>query len=389
MKVAFLSPFTSGVLSDYLPALKDKSVPQGMGGSAVFELVIGLIKSGVDLHLITLHPGLNKVLEYHNGNVNYYIIPRRLKHCNRDFWIKERKLIKDVLFGINPDVLHANWTYEYSLAALDYNRDKTLVTTHDIPWKVLRYSNFYYLPSFFASIYIYRKARWIVFVSNSVKKYASIWLSKNCKSFVIPNIVDLSAYNLNLSKHNSLPQKYFVSIGLWNKLKNLKTSIRAFNYFVRDNPDYYYILIGPGLEPNSNASEWVRTNKLEKNVIFLGKLSREETLCILKNASALIHPSLTESFSMVVAEAMWLEVPVIAGNNSDGVTELLGGGKYGIVVNPKSPDAINFALNKIIQNPQKIKAISEEAKRYISKFSMQYIVAEYLKIYEKVLIKEK
>jgi len=166
MKTAFLSPFSSSVLYEYIPQLKAQNVPAGMGGSAVFELVKGLIESGIEIYILTLHPGLKEIKEYHSNNVHYYIIPRRLNGSIRDLWRSEQRLIKDVLNKIKPDIVHANWTYEYALAALDYDIDKTIITVHDIPIKVLKYSSIYYFPLFLTSYYVYSKSKTMVFVSN-------------------------------------------------------------------------------------------------------------------------------------------------------------------------------------------------------------------------------
>lgn len=386
MKIAFLSPFSSSAIKNFIQELNRPGIPEGMGGTAVFELVKGLIETGVDINILTLQPGLDDIKYYHNNNLHYYIIPRRLKGSTRDFWLNERRLIKNILKKIKPDVVHAHWTYEYALSALQYNPNKTLVTAHDIPFKVLKYSrSIYYLPLFLSSIYVYKIAKNIACVSDSVKKYVEKFVSNNCLIEVIPNIIDLSNYNINDIQFDFLPKNYFISVGLWNNLKNLKNSIKAFNLFQKQYNDYYYVLIGPGLSLGSNCEDWIKKKGLSKNIILLGKQPRIKTLAILSKAKALIHPSLTEANPMIIGEAMGLGIPVIAGNNSGGATELISQ-RRGFPCDIKNPLSIYQIMKCIIENRNEVNIITKNAKEYIeSNFNSIKIIKKYIEWYKKIM----
>jgi|GEM_PF-6536984 len=384
MILAFLSPFTSSILNDYIPELNNDNIPQGMGGTAVFELVKGLINENIIIHIITLQPGLNTVQVFHNENVYYYLVPRRTKGATRDFWKIERKFILDIFERIKPDVIHANWTYEYSLAALDYNPLKVLITAHDIPFSVLKYSrNIFYFPLYLASHIVYRKAKWISFVSKAVQTYAKPFLNKEANQFVIHNIIDLKDYDLDTEKKQELPINYFLSIGLWGSLKNIKTGLKSFNHYKnnynRDN--YYYVLVGPGLGINDESYKWAKKHKLESNVLFLGKQTRIATLKILKNAKALLHLSKTEAFPMVIGEAMFYNVPVIGGIKSGGVPEILEGGKFGDLVNIYDYIHIADLLQEYSNNGKNKSTFSHVEENLNSSI----ITRKYLMVYDQIL----
>ncbi|MDO8624291.1 MAG: glycosyltransferase family 4 protein [bacterium] len=59
-----------------------------------------------------------------------------------------------------------------------------------------------------------------------------------------------------------------------------------------------------------------------KNIFFLGKINREEIFLLYKLADILIIPSLTESCSLVLLEALGSKVPIITTNN-EGVKTLI------------------------------------------------------------------
>jgi glycosyltransferase involved in cell wall biosynthesis len=180
-----------------------------------------------------------------------------------------------------------------------------------------------------------------------------------------------------------LPENYFVSIGLWGRLKNIKIGLKSFNTFLRnyDYKDIYYILIGPGLGTNDESYKWAKKNKLDKNVLFLGKRSREETLKILKGAKALLHPSKTEAFPMVLGEAMYLNVPVIGGIKSGGVPELLGNGDYGLLCDISSVKEIVTKLYFVLNNSENINSIINLAKKRTEKYGKLLVTKMYLDVY--------
>ncbi len=60
--------------------------------------------------------------------------------------------------------------------------------------------------------------------------------------------------------------------------------------------------------------EKVRKNNLEKEVLFLGFLDRAVLLSLIKNATAVIQPSLFEGWSTVVEDAKAIGKPVIASS---------------------------------------------------------------------------
>ena len=385
MKLAFLSPFSSEVLVKYLPESTIDKLPKGMGGSAVFELVTGLIDRGVEVHLITLHPGISTLVTVHSKNLHYYIVPRRSKGATRDIWKNERAIIFRLLTKIKPQVIHAHWTYEYALAAIDYNARISLITAHDIPFEVLRYSrNIFYFPLFLVSYFVYHKARWISFVSNAIIPYAKPVIKNNTNYYTIPNIVSINDYFTKLLPRSKMPDNYFLSIGNWGPLKNIKAGIKSFNRYLKEggNKNYHYVLIGPGLSTNDISYKWAKKNQLLTNVIFMGHCSRVETLQILKKAYALLHLSKTESFGLAVGEAMYLGVPVIGGKKSGAIPQILGKGKFGTLVDVNNIKEIVRAMLSIDRT--KI----DDCKNYIkTNYSSGFIVDKYISVYSNIQYK--
>jgi len=82
-------------------------------------------------------------------------------------------------------------------------------------------------------------------------------------------------------------------------------------------------------------------------------------------ADVYIMPSEKEGFGISFIEAMYYNKPVIAGNR-DGTADALANGKLGLMVDPRSQDAVTAALQKVVANPG---AFTPERELLLGKFS--------------------
>ncbi|ASC71324.1 Glycosyltransferase type 1 [Halomicronema hongdechloris C2206] len=101
----------------------------------------------------------------------------------------------------------------------------------------------------------------------------------------------------------------FISIGRLLHWKGFHLSLQAFA--AANLPltiDYWVIGDGPDY---ARLTELAEDLNIADRVHFMGKLSREETLSKLQEASVLVHPSLHDSGALVCAEAMAAGRPVI------------------------------------------------------------------------------
>ncbi len=100
---------------------------------------------------------------------------------------------------------------------------------------------------------------------------------------------------------------YFVVLGNLTRNKNARVAIAA----LRHVPNCALVLVG-ALDDRIFASEGV--DEPDDRVIFAGRLDDADVAGLLKQASALLFPSLYEGFGIPPVEAMVLGCPVIASN---------------------------------------------------------------------------
>ena len=96
------------------------------------------------------------------------------------------------------------------------------------------------------------------------------------------------------------------------------------------------------------AERWAIEHGLAENISFVGSVPYHELLeRIAYEADVIVHPSINETFSMTVLEAMALKKPVIAGEATAGMNELLESGKSGILLDVRRPEAIENAMLRL------------------------------------------
>ncbi len=173
------------------------------------------------------------------------------------------------------------------------------------------FSGTYYNATFFGKLKNLL-AKFVLRHSDSVRTVGERVRASLVKIGVPKEKIYVKPINLNIgtvSKKNDLPnKKYFVWAGRMDPVKNLPFLLEVFCEVCKTRPEARLVLIGEGSEANK-LRELVRALGLEKNVTFVGWHSAP--FMDIYNASALLLPSLSESYSAVAMEANAIGTPVI------------------------------------------------------------------------------
>ena len=128
-------------------------------------------------------------------------------------------------------------------------------------------------------------------------------------------------------------------------------------------------ILGDG-EGRDSLDEYVQNNAM-KSYVFLPGFT-DNPYSQLKNADIFVCSSRAEGFSLVIAEAMVIGVPVVSTYCS-GPNELLEEGKYGMLVD-NSEESLYLGLKKAITNMDQMKDYVKAAQIRIQDFSPQAII---------------
>jgi L-malate glycosyltransferase len=384
MHIGIAGPCSTTQLSEYIFNYSD-SLPAGMGGIPVNNLVIELIKKNYEVSVFSLSPdlpeGKSRVIKGKNLTIYYGHYRKRARYRIMDLFRKEANLLKGFINQAKPDVIHAHWQYEFAWPALNW-KNKTILTCHDSPLRVLQiHKDIYRLARFVMAVRNLRKAKYI----NAVSPYTAAENEKFCsvKIDAIPNFEPEWVFNLYRKREWKPNPKITMINSGFNKLKNTHAGMQAFNLLLQHYPDAELHLFGKEHGENEPAHEYAQKNNITRNVKFHGGLHFGELMEKLSDCDLLLHTSLEESCPMVIIEAMAMGIPVIAGEKSGGSPWMLKNGG-GILSDITSPEAVCNALVKALAQ-ENFSTLAQQARQEaINRFHPSVVLNQYLELYHKV-----
>jgi glycosyltransferase involved in cell wall biosynthesis len=156
---------------------------------------------------------------------------------------------------------------------------------------------------------------------------------------------------------------YFLAGGRLARAKGMDVIIDA---FVKNGESLKIFGKGfAGYEDELKAKMEDRRSKIE----FVGEVSDEEKMTLMKDAKAYIFASYDEDFGITPVEAMSLGTPVIA-YKSGGVKETVIDGKTGLFYEPNTPEALERAVEKF----KKLNLKAEDCRKQAQKFAKEQFI---------------
>jgi len=333
-----------------------EDVPPGNGGTPVNLLCRELLARGQRLTIFTLDRSVKDEVVLDGPHLRIRIGPYGGppgRRPARDFFASERRWLLGAIARERPDVLHAQWTYLYALAAQASGLPH-LITAHDAPLQVLRHELIPYRVAHTLMAWrVLTRSRRVVSVSPYVARHLRRWMGYRGPPDVIPNGLPDRLFDRPIRLPSPGRGLAFATLlNGFSTLKNGRTALAAFARVRARRPDATLIMIGQGHGPGEVAEAWARSEGLAEGVSFRGYLSHEAALeCLAEEVDVLVHPSLEESFSMAIAEASALGLPVVAGARSGAVPWTLDEGRAGVLVDVRDPAPLAEAMLELAEDP--------------------------------------
>lgn len=121
-----------------------------------------------------------------------------------------------------------------------------------------------------------------------------------------------------------------------------------------------------------------------EDVHQIGSVPHSEAMTYLAAADVAVVPSVAESFSRVVVEAAAVGTPPVV-TRTTGVSDYVAASNAGLVVEPRSGEAIAAALHTLLSDPSGWQGYSRRAAAMAPAFSSAQIAADLLKLYRAAL----
>lgn len=391
-------PFTLGMVgpavprefAEHLGGFRARhELPAGLGGSPVNLLTRELLRRGHRVTLFTLDPLLRAERVFEGPQLKVVVGPYRPRARTRalDMFRSEREFLLQAIRRERPDVLHAQWTYEFAWPA-QQSRLPLVVTAHDAPLNVLRFNpTVYRLVRTLMAYRVLAQARNVVAVAPHVGDHLRRFMLYQGPRQIIPNGMPQELFDRPAVAGEPRRSTAFATVLVgWGAYKNGRAAIEAFARVRARRNDATLHMFGPDHGPGQAAQRYADARGIGEGITFVGALSHATLLARLASeVDVLIHPSLEEAQPMVLIEAMALGIPVIAGRRSGGVPWTLDDGRAGLLVDVRNPESIAEGMRALLDDPPRRAALGLAGRALARKrFHIASIAAAYEPIYERL-----
>lgn len=218
----------------------------------------------------------------------------------------------------------------------------------------------------------------LVLVSESLRKFYSQELrSSLCECVYIPNVIE------SMPKRTaSLDSKRLISVGRLSLEKGFMDLLKIFTFIHKDYPEWHLDIIGDGAEKNK-LQEFIKEHKLEDAVTLHGFRDKEYIDKMLHDSSIFLLTSYTESFGIVLIEAMSHGVPCIAFDSAEGARELIDSGYNGYLIKNRSYKAFLKKVSDLIDSKDERKRIGKVARGSVKQYTCDIVKNRWFDLIEK------
>ena len=346
------------------------------------------------------------------GRTEFFLLPGSIK--NMRFYTESYKIYwKKIIENFKPDIIQIYGTeYTHAISLIRLNLSiPILVTTQGIMSKIKKYD--------FAGISIkdflfnkksYRKNNEIIlhlmrclsakYENEMIKNVRyitcdTLW-AKSCCLEINPSA---KIYNLNFNLRKEFYestkwsyekiQKFNIFTNPGNlPLKGLHKLIEAI-HFIKEFGYINIHLVVPSKVVDSVygtiINDLIKKYNLETNIEFKGRLDSANMVEEMLKSHIVVVPSAIEGSSMILHEAMYLGVPVIATCRG-GMIDFIEDGKDGFIYDFEESQYLAMRIIELFENKELCEKLSKNAiKKSESAHKRKFNFENCLKIYEEVI----
>lgn len=224
----------------------------------------------------------------------------------------------------------------------------------------------------------FRGIDYLVVMTSKAKEKYELWLKdtkKHPKVVVIPNMIKENHTN----QISTLDNNQIISIGRLEDVKDFSTLINIFYNIQKKNSDVILKIIGDGSKKEELKN---LVNKLQINdkVIFTGRLEEEKINEELLKSDLFVLTSKSESFSLVLCEAMNYGLPCVSFDIDVGPREIISNNMDGYLVEKRDRQKMQEKIELLLNNYNIRKELGENAFKKAKAFYPDNIIGMWKKI---------
>jgi glycosyltransferase involved in cell wall biosynthesis len=172
-----------------------------------------------------------------------------------------------------------------------------------------------------------------------------------------------------------------VTVGRFARAKGYEDMIQAFKLLQQNEVKPVLLMVGTGSMVDSIKRQ-VENSRLSQSVILIGE--RTDVPQLLASSDVFASSSHREGLPLAVLEAMMAGLPVVATSVGDIPNVVTS--DTGVLVPPHQPEQLAAALEDLLKNPEKRKAMGRAAQeRAWNEYSVDAWMKKHIALYQEVL----
>jgi glycosyltransferase involved in cell wall biosynthesis len=184
-------------------------------------------------------------------------------------------------------------------------------------------------------------------------------------------------------KQLGVASPYLLYVSQFHRYKNVLRLLEAFARLAH-HPQLQLVLVGaaPDREYWNEVEETVERLGLRSRVVHIPSSPREQLVTLYRGALGFVQPSLAETCSFPLLEALALGVPAAVARMS-ALPEMAG--DAAIYFNPYSVDEMAEAMERLVWDERLRGELSRKAIEQAAKFSWEKTALQTLEVFEKAV----
>jgi len=217
----------------------------------------------------------------------------------------------------------------------------------------------------------------VVLVSDSLRNFYKKELKEKgykCHATYIPNVIEILP-----EKTSKLNNKNIISVGRFSREKAFPDLIDIFKLAKEEEKDLHLDLVGDGAQKNMIVDK-IYEYGLENDITVHGFLKKEEINKLLSNSSLYVMTSFTESFGIVLIEAMSYGIPCIAFSSAEGACDLIENGKNGYLIDDRDKEKMKEKIIEVLENDNLRQELGKNARKFSENYTIDIVKELWFKL---------
>lgn len=218
---------------------------------------------------------------------------------------------------------------------------------------------------------------YLVVMTDKAKENYCRWIDNNkTKVVVIPNMIEKNEKYIS-----NCDSKKIISVGRLEDVKDFSLLIDVFSKIVTNhkNNDWNLEIIGSG-SLKEELENKIETLGLKDNIKLTENSPINMVYKKLSESSIFVLTSKSESFSLVICEAMDVGLPVVSFDIDAGPREIITDGVNGYLIEDRKSDEMASKILSLIDNRKLRKEIGSNAKQSVERYYSSSIIKKWLEI---------